>query len=147
MDKTNTELALNVVPLTEQVSYLTEAILAGYVSPLEGSLALKQIANLVSKAQADIKDVAIEEAEKYGREGFNNAIGKIEERNSASRYSYKHLPDWVAVKSHLTDIENQAKEAQKASEKGLTISDYDGEIVEPAIKSGGGETLFVSLKK
>jgi len=139
--------SLDIAPIVRQFDFLTSAILGGYVNPLDAQIQIKRVENALKAMKEQIKEVTLEEAEKYTRESYNALGAKLEVRNAATRYSYKHITKWVDAKDILTDIETNAKAALKANEKGLIISDYDGEIVKPCESSGGGRTVFITFKK
>ena len=138
------EEALNPKPFKDQLVYLGNKVLEGEINPLEASIALKQMEAIIADVRAKIKDATIEEASKWTVEPFKNNSGTIQLRNSASRWSFKHIETWNEKKKELAAIEELAKVAHKTGE---TIYDSEGVEIAPAIKSGGGESVFVTLKK
>jgi len=140
------ENTLNPTVINNQLTDLTDAVLAGWISGIDAVAAIKIFTKALETAKKAITETAIEELGNY-KGGFENNICKVELRNSARRYSFKHIEKWTKVKAILTDIEAESKWALTAYEKGQTISNEDGEIIEPAQVSGGGETVFITLKK
>lgn len=134
---------LNPKPIETQLKDLEGAILGGWVNPIDGILAVKKFQSLLDQLKKNINDSAIIELRSYPQ-GFEGQAGKVELRNSASRWSFKHIEAWEAKKKELSAIEELAKVAHKTGE---TIYDSEGVEIAPAIKSGGGESVFVTLKK
>ena len=134
---------LNPKPIEQQLQDLEGAILNGWVNPIDGILAVKKFQSLLDKLKKNINDSAIVELRSYPQ-GFEGQDGKVELRNSASRWSFKHIDVWNEKKKELSAIEELAKAAHNTGE---TIYDSEGVEISPAIKSGGGETVFVTLKK
>ena len=140
------EEALNPTPINQQLDYLTEAVLGGHINPIEAVGAIKLFNKALETANKAIKDAAMVELAKYP-EGFENETVKVELRNSATRYKYDHIPEWQTLKDQLKDIEDSAKQAEKMSQRMQKLVTDEGEVVTPAIASGGGETIFIKLKK
>ncbi len=138
--------ALNPSPITAQLDYLVGAVAGGAINPIEAVGALKLFAVAVDQAKKACTDAAMIELAKYGKEGFENDLMKAELRNTATRYDFKHIESWSKKKAELVEIETEAKIAHnmQLQMKQLVV---DGEIIEPAISSGGGESVFIKLKK
>ena len=134
---------LNTKPIEAQLKDLEGAILNGWVSGIDGILAVKKFESLLLNLKKNINDSAIVELRSYPQ-GFDGQDGKVELRNSASRWSFKHIDLWNEKKKELAAIEELAKAAHNTGE---TIYNSEGVEIDPAIKSGGGESIFVTLKK
>lgn len=137
------EEALNPKPFKDQLVYLGNKVLEGEINPLEASIALKQMEAIIADVKAQIKDAAVEESSKWTVEPFRNNAGKIEMRNGATRYSFKHIEKWVEKKKELAEIEALAKTAARSNS---TFYDDQGEEVEKAIASGGAPVIAITLK-
>ena len=140
------EEALSPLPIKQQLDYLVESVLAGCINPIEAAGAIKLFSKALEEANKAIKDSAIEELRKH-KEGFENDSVKVELRNTATRYDYKHIKEWSTKKGELKNIETSAKQAALSYAKGQTIVDENGEIIEAAISSGGNESIFITVKK
>lgn len=123
--------------ITDYINYANE-VKEGRVNPLEAYIALKAAANDLEKALKEVQDLAIDEANKYGQKSFQAFGAKIEVRNGASRWDYKSVKAHVQLSTQLKYIEDLAKAGG-----GVTM---DGEIVEPATKINGRETIAISFK-
>ena len=111
---------------------------------LKAYIELKQSADLIADAMKQIKDLAIEELDNYPKRKAELMGVKVEVRNGASRYDFKHIHDWSEYKSRLKAIEEDAKEAAKLAKKGIIMVDDDGAEVEAAKVTEGKETIFIS---
>ncbi len=134
---------LNHKPIEQQLKDLEGAVLNGWVSSLDATLAVKQMQTLLDTLKKNISDLALMEMEGF-KNGYVSSMGKIEKRGTATRYSFKHIPKWVEKKAELKEIEDQSKMAAKSSG---ALYDNDGEEIEKAVASGGGESIFITLKK
>lgn len=145
MQRQIAESKLDPTGINSQLQDLTGGVLGGFINPIEAIGAIKQFSKALETAKKAITDEAIDELQKWPN-GFENSNVKIELRNTARRYSFKHIPEWAEKKAELQDIEATAKGALKGYEKGLDMVNSDGEVIQPAKVSGGGQSVFVTLK-
>lgn len=122
--------------LKEFINGAKEEILNGYSEPLEVAIQLKAMEDIIKSLRSDpeIKEMIIEEAEKYGKT-FEKFGTKFTLRQSV-RYEYndQQVKDW----------EEKIK-SRKAMLKSLTseVADTEtGEMISPAIKK---ETDTISI--
>lgn len=88
---------------------------------------MKRFADIAVKAVKQIEDLAIDEAINFGEKEFETNGYKFQIRNGATRYSYKHIPDWQIVQEELKEVEERYKAAFIARQKGLLTASADGE--------------------
>ena len=75
----------------------------------------------------EYRDEIVDEAEGYGREGYN---GFIFSTNTKKTYDFKSVPAWLEAKNKLTEIEEKGKLALQLQEKGIEPVDAEtGEIL------------------
>lgn len=130
--------------IQEIVAAKVQKIQDAEADALKAYIELKQSADLIADALKQIKDLAIEELDNYPRRKAELMGVKVEVRDGASRYDFKHIHDWSEYKSRLKAIEEEAKEAAKLARKGMVMIDDDGVEVEAAKVTEGKETIFIS---
>lgn len=134
-------------PFEEQLTDMVAACKDGWIPGHEAMGALKIMEKAIEKAKAELKDEAVTAMRSYPN-GFENELVKMEMRATATRYDYKHIPEWAKLKEQMKAIEEGAKTAYRMYLKGLEAFDHEtGEVLTPAKASGGAETVFITLKK
>ena len=134
---------LNHKPIEEQLKDLENAVLSGWVSSLDAVMAAKKVQQMLDTLKKNINDSAMMEMDSF-QNGYVSSLGKIEKRNTATRYSFKHIDKWAEKKAELKDIEDAAKLAARST---TPLYDNEGAEIEQAHQSGGGETIFITLNK
>ena len=95
---------------------------------------MKRFADIAAKAVKQIEDLAIDEAINFGEKDFETNGYKFQIRNGATRYSYKHIPEWAEAQTKVKDVEERYKASYLARQKGLLTATQDGEeLVYPEI--------------
>lgn len=131
--------------IIQQLSNTVQAVIDGEISAIEVKINLKQVKDFITKAEAEIEGAVLEEAAKYNKEVHHGYM--IELRPSAGRWDFSGIPEWNQRKAALTEIEEAAKAAAKAYEKGIRSVSDDGELITPAKYTPGKETVFLTKKK
>ena len=134
---------LNHKPIEDQLKDLESAVLSGWVSSLDAVMAAKKMQQMLDTLKKNINDSAMMEMDSF-QNGYVSSLGKIEKRATATRYSYKHIDKWAQKKAELKEIEDAAKLASRST---TPLYDNEGAEIEQAHQSGGGETIFITLKK
>lgn len=129
----NTTSVMNLMPSTKkQLSVFVEKtkneILSGIANPIDIAIQLKAMEDIVKKlrADADIRDLIISEAEKYGKT-FETNGAKFSIRQSVT-YEYND--------SKIDQLKEEIKQRQEML-KNLSFEVVDpetGELLTPAIK-------------
>lgn len=88
---------------------------------------MKKFADIASQAVKQIEAIAMEEAINFGEKEFETHGFKFQIRNGATRYSYKHIPEWQTAQEGLKEVEERYKAAFVARQKGLLTASEDGE--------------------
>lgn len=121
------------------VQEIITSVKEGHGDPLEAYVLLKAFQEEVEKGLEEIKPLAINEAEKYGK-SFDRYNAHIELRNAASRWKYDHIGAWKSAKEKLTYVE-------KIAQAGGGADPDSGEIIERALKIEGAQTIAIKLLK
>ena len=102
----------------------------GLVNPLDAFIELRTIESALKDAIASVTDAACEERRSYGKEEIVRQGSIVELVEGSPRYSYKHIPQWTALKEKMKGIEQMSKMASS----NLTgyVVDENGEEVEAA---------------
>lgn len=116
--------------LARMVDKVAQLVDEGEVSPLSAFTLLKRMIHHCEAALERVKQEATEEALEYQDQPFDGYTVKVVE--GSARYSYKHIDEWAKKNKELKAIEASAKAAAKQHEKGITLSDEDGVVVQPA---------------
>jgi len=133
--------------IEEAVANCVEAVDGGHMDALKAFIELKASAKLMADALKQIEELAIDELRNYPK-GKAEMLGAVAEiRNTAGRYSFKHVDEWNNAKAIISQVETDAKEAFKLRLKGQTLYDADGVEITPADFTEGKETVFVTLPK
>lgn len=103
---------------------------AGDMSALEAFARLKQMEKDLKDMLNEVEPDALHEAASYPENTFCNGVYTFEKRKGGANYNFKVIPEWVAKKEELTEIENKAKAAFKASILNVTGISVDGEVID-----------------
>ena len=120
-----------------QLQELLDSVANGHSDPLATYIESKRLQKSIDAALKQVQPEAITEAHKYGK-SFTFQGAKIEVRNGASRWDYKHVSAWVSASENLKRIE-------KLSQLGGAVDEVTGEVIEKAVKIEGAETIAVGL--
>ncbi len=107
---------------------LREKAVNGEMSPLVAYGQAKQMKAENDAALAEIEALALEEAELYEK-NFELQGFKFERRNGATRYSFKHIPQWNELQQSVKDFEAMSKQALKAGANRMQVADENGEEI------------------
>jgi hypothetical protein len=131
---------LKTIKVAEVVANITTSVNNGDINPLEAIVRLKKIEEIVKKAKANISDMVIDEASKYGKT-FTFADAEITNKSSAGRYDYSNIPEVVAKELELKALKDKHKAALKVS----VIDLETGELITAPIYKGGKEIISIKL--
>ena len=107
---------------------LREQAVNGEIDPLIAYGQAKQMKSENDAALAEIEALALDEASKYEK-SFEMHGFKFERRNGATRYSFKHIPQWNELTKEVKNFESKSKQALKAMESGIQTADENGEEI------------------
>lgn len=122
---------------------LYDKAMNGEVSALDVYLELREAEAEIKKQIDDIKDIALLELEKYGKEPVMRRGFLIEKVNGRKIWNYKGVSAWNSAKARLTEVEKMAQMAFNGAE----VTDKEtGEVVEPADLSFASDTIKITYK-
>lgn len=131
------KLVMDKISINQKVNHIISEVNSGKVNPLEAFIFLNFMQKVADTARKRLLDEAITEAEKYPEKEAELYDATVTVKNGAGRYTY---PD------SIKKAQEQAKLAYKASLDNNTITDDNGEIVEPATYKQGSTTLSITFK-
>lgn len=140
------EAIRNHCELTDGIDYeisyppaqLASLSLDGEINPLEAYIEIKRLSNEISQAEAVVKDLAINEADKYPSKSFSAFGAQIEKRNGPSTWDYSSCAAHIQAKERLKYIE-------KIAQAGGGADANTGEEIGKAIKIEGKSTIAVKI--
>jgi hypothetical protein len=103
---------------------IAEEVEKGDYNPLEAYAQLKREEAILKSCIARVIEAAVEEAEKYPEKKFEAYGYAFERREGRKMYDFKHIPAWIAAKGEIKAIEDRAKAALAASDKGSAYRDH-----------------------
>jgi hypothetical protein len=116
----------------------------GEISAIDAYIELYEQKKHIEQQLADIKELAVLERERYGKEAITRRGYEVEIARGRALWKYDHVSAWASLKSRMKDIE---KMSQAVATKGVEIVDTDsGEIIEPAKVSYSADTLRLTYK-
>jgi len=102
----------------------------GNVNPLEAFAVFKTMEKIFEKAKKTVDELAIIEAEKYGKSTFTLNGQNYEVRQGAKRVDYSAIEEWQIAKENLKEIEEKYKGVLKLTElKQSVLDESTGEIL------------------
>ena len=118
-------------------------ILNGEVSAIDAYIELYEAKKLIEEQLDEIRDLAILEREKYGKDSPMRNGYLVEIAPGRKSWNYKGVSAWNSVKARLTDIEKIAQ----MSYNGAEVTDMEsGEVVEPAELSFTKDSIKLTYK-
>lgn len=127
----------------EQIS---EGLVNETITNFDAYCQLRKLSDTITELMKQIKPKAVNELKERGGT-FEDDTLKVLLQNSAGRWTFDQIPEWAKLKEEMKQIEQNGKDAFKAWEKGKTITDEEGVVVQPAQYIGGEETFIFKFKK
>lgn len=131
--------------ISEQFESYISTIENGEIDALEAYIKLKAFEKSFKNALEKVEPLAFEVASKWNEKTFQYKGAEIQKKNSAGRYDFSHIKQYVAEKEKLKSIEELAKQALASKKHGVTVVDADGEVIEPAIYTEGKSIISVRI--
>ena len=124
---------------------------AGEHEPLRLYLSCKVFNDYLSELLSGLKEEATDGAGKYGKGGDKYLGVAFEVANLPTQYTYSHDEVWMELSDRVKEATDKRKKREDLMRKAMDFSgvaDDDGCEIPPArIKSGGGETIKVTIPK
>lgn len=121
-----------------------DKVMNGEMSAIDAYIDLYEQKKALEAQMADIKELAVLERERYGKEAIRRNGYEVEIARGRALWKYDNVSAWASLKSRMKDVE---KMAQAVATKGVEIVDTEsGEIIEPASVSYSADTLRLTYK-
>ena len=135
----NTNEANNVA---YEIAQMAAAVEEGNANALEAYVNAAKLKKVCEAVMAQVKDEAISEAQKYGKE--SEVYGaKVQVRNAPPQYSFKDDP----VFCNFDNLAKQRKQMlTKAAKSNFTLTDENGEAIPKVGYTEGATTIAVTIK-
>lgn len=108
---------------------LVESVENGNSDSIVTLAKLNNAEKVLKECKAAVYAYAREEAENYPQKIFKHKGVDVEKRRGRKVYSFKHIPEWLEATQAVKDKESRYKAAYDAYQKGITMSDENGEVV------------------
>ena len=118
--------------------------LDGNENPLDVFMELRGLEDDVKFGFDLIRESAMAEAEKFKGQEYNGYLVNVQ---SSGRYSYDHIPEYVALKTQMKEMEKRYQESYKLSERMIAMVDDNGEQIPPASYKSTSPAIQLKLKK
>jgi len=125
-----------------EIAQMAAAVEEGNANALEAYVNAAKLKKVCEAVMAQVKDEAIGEAQKYGKEAEVYGA-KVQVRNAPPQYSFKDDPVFV-------NFDNLAKQRKqmltKAAKSNFTLTDENGEEIPKVGYTEGATTIAVTIK-
>jgi len=125
-----------------EIAQMAAAVEEGNANALEAYVNAAKLKKVCEAVMAQVKDEAIGEAQKYGKEAEVYGA-KVQVRNAPPQYSFKDDPVFV-------NFDNLAKQRKqmltKAAKSNFTLTDENGEEIPKVSYIDGATTIAVTIK-
>lgn len=131
--------------IQEQANRLTESVQSGDIEAYKAYADLYALSKVIASAMDNIKDDAVEELARE-KQGIAVYGMKLTAKSGNRRFSYKHIPQWLAKNAELHRIQEMAKTALN-NRKAVLIDKDTGEVIDPAKETYNKSTVNVEIPK
>lgn len=126
------------------LSSFSQSIESGNINPLRAFIELKALSDMISDMQDSVKEAAISERMKYGKEEVVIDGYKVETVPGRKLWKYDHSDAWKAINERRKTLESLM---QKAYTGASIVDGETGEEIEPASLTFASETLRLTKSK
>ena len=118
----------------------------GNIPAYQAVVDIRTSIKLLEEALDQVKEQATAEIKDLGATSYKG--WRVEFMAGTARHSYDHIDEWLVLKGKLQHIEQQAKFARSAWEKGRHILDQEtGEIFPPSEVKYTTDTIKITAQK
>lgn len=129
-----------------EIAEALDKIEGGEADALQHFTAWKEQADFIQEALKQIKDLALQEFERYGEKSITLNGFEITKRNGFSTYDLSANPDYKNAKAEADRIGKILKQASKMGK--AIVDEESGECWQPCpIKSGSSDSLVIKPVK
>ncbi len=130
-----------------KIKDIYDLVMEGEIDPIKAVVKLKEIEKKANIYKKMISDIALDELDKYGRDGTKIDGYQINKRQSAGRWDFKHIEDINKLEKKLKELKDKHKGAYNNMTKNLTTLGEGGEVVIPANYKAGKEVIVIKEDK
>lgn len=121
-----------------------DKVMNGEMSAIDAYIELYEAKKQIEEQLSEIKELALLERERYGKEAIRRKGYEIEIARGRAMWDYKEVSIWASLKARMKDVE---KMAQQVAAKNVEIIDTEtGEVIEPATCKYTADTLRLTYK-
>jgi len=135
---------MNRERIVDEIVTLVTEVEEGNEDALKALIHLKGIEKILADSISQIKEAAVTEAKKYEAKEFELEGAKVQVKEGAARFSYKHIPQWNTLDDKRKLIEEAAKNRYK--NPSLLVADESGEEIPMAKCTYDKESIAITLK-
>jgi len=125
---------------------ITQQVIDGKLSPFEASYLIKEQINIL-KTHLEIVNREAQNKSVYENKNFSKDGFKMEKRNGRKLWDFKDCKSYKIAKHNLTEIENDLKANFSMFEKGKSVIDENGEIMEVPLVKYCDDVLIIKKEK
>ena len=103
-----------------KIKDIYDLVMEGEIDPIKAVVKLKEIEKKANIYKKMISDIALDELDKYGRDGTKIDGYQINKRQSAGRWDFKHIEDINKLEKKLKELKDKHKGAYNNMIKNLT---------------------------
>jgi hypothetical protein len=143
--------AVSKESLTESAEVVFKSVGEGEIDALDTYMKAKIGIEYLGIIMNGVKDEAITDSAKYGKDERLMYGCKFEVANGTTKYDYSHDTEWAALKEKMDALKEKMKAREDLMKKALSFAgvvDDDGVEIPPAkVVGGSGEQLKISIPK
>lgn len=136
--------------ISSKAGDICSEVMEGSLCPLETYIKAKAISDVATSICKTIKDVAIDEASKYGPEDKVLGVG-FATKSTPTQYDFSDDSEWCDLEEKIKELKQRQKEVEGKMILAMDYSemiDDDGVVITPArIKKDGGTTIQINVPK
>ena len=137
----NEVIQVSAMNIQDMFGLMIEAVRNGQMDALELYTKSKEIAEIASKVQKEVQELAIEEAESRTEKSFNYGQYKVTKVEGRRMIDYSDIEEWAIAKANLKEIEDKYKQVALSSLASLDES--TGEILQRPIVTFSKSSISV----
>ena len=133
--------------IEKDIKDVYDLVVEGELDSLNVILLLKQLENKAKEYKTKLEDIAIEELEKYGKEGAKINGHRLTLKRSAGRWDFKHIEAIREAENTLKRLKEKHKTAYNQQINDITAIGKGGEVIDPAKYKEGKTIIMISHDK
>lgn len=134
--------------INEQAESAISNIREGNINALDAWCEIVALENMIKEIKKNIKDTALNEAEKYGSKTFSTHGANVTIKSIAPKYDYSVCGKWSSLEEQIQALKAEQKNVEESLQciaKTGNPMVIDGEVVE-AVPCSSDTTLAITFK-